>query len=56
MAESVPEIFNRHHNGGQYFLGANVCGLCRGSMSLFCSQNGKFTWYICPHCKGRGTV
>lgn len=31
-----------------------LCGLCRGTCSLFCSHGGRFQWWTCPACQGRG--
>lgn len=34
---------------------ADLCALCRGSGSLFSSQNGKHEWWSCPACHGNGS-
>ncbi len=35
-------------------MAKGLCKLCHGYGSLFCVQNGKFEWWDCPACGGRG--
>jgi hypothetical protein len=31
-----------------------ICNLCHGMGNLFCIQQGKCEWFICPGCSGNG--